>query len=1017
MTKEKKRKRTLRNAQEKKNKRGVSGTAKHQQKTNAQEPMTAPRETTHTQTPRQEPTYPLHNPQLFEEKLRWQPAPTGTGSTPSSLSSGTDQNITPTVPPATSSHAMPTGSQPITPEHINVNPLASSNAIPTGSQPNSAAQARKRTWPRRGVRGGRNYQKDVAVSASLRSTIAEQKGIADALRQVAREGKGEGGDRKREPTTNELYAALAYKAKMWFLNKDLKSNRDYMIVRHQVLQAGRHCGLHDRPGTMGNILEIVRKAHADACVERSNTGREIAEAKQPGVFMQGFMLSMPTVPTMPHETPIATVSRLEATEPWTMTSGNVYMWSGLFLRCLGGAIVEETTKCLYSRFILQRIKLFVGTIPTRYFKESVRYWTQLLGRYIGTFPIFDVLAGAVTSKRMARALTSLSTLDIVASEDAPIPMYEPPMQLPVAVNTMLDFLNPFWYASLYEAQGDMKVALVRHVAHTGLMCLSRTFLGLPGSILTHTIYNFASCLYTNSTAAMLDVTAIYNNSLVRSDLCLDHLETKRIETQDEYKYTQFEQRCQPNFGTRTLFGVEGFVSHVHRSCHHNEVISLEGRIGKKLPMHESPELTTKVKSRWKKTKTVRNRMIAMIGDVKPLKFNEWLAKFNASQKLLFSGIYESKEYYDKWSADTFLKREKAIHAVYTFLYVFYKDPRNISACPKWMVVKAGRWIRAIAKSICSNFRPYSVQDVFAGKHIVYTCGLSNEKIGMAFTEAVQIVSEMLAPGEHLMYIEDDQSRFDLHLTEGAFKTLDFMYRQLMPKSLCYTLKRGVSKAFTMLGNRYSVPYTMQSGWPDTSVADTLLNSVMKLELHGIGGPWITIINGDDSVTVTTSGYLNKLGIDNLKAGYADFGMEVSMKASRDYRDVEFCSARFVEGPIHHVLLPKTGKLLARICSDMKDRNPANYAGWARGIAITLKQFSGCDRLLGALGDAIESNFGDGKVIIERNEWQRYSDGTAKLPDFYQNLYYDHYYGLSVGEVERLVEHLKELQFPDRKSVV
>lgn len=885
-------------------------------------------------------------------------------------------------------------------------------AIPTGAAPAPPRPRVQTPWPRRGARGGRNYQRNGAINANLAQNLQMQQGENDALRQVIRDGTDGKNAGPPAPTTEELYRTLSYKARMWFLNKDLKSNRDYMIVRHQVLQAGRHCGLHDKPGSMDRILRIVTNAHKIACEERIVNGMETRRANTPGTFMQGLMLKLPETPMLPHESPIDRVTRLEATEPYSMTAGNVYVLSGLFLRCLAGAALEETVKCIYDRNVLTLLKTIAGYAPTRYFQRTLLHWTQKLTTMGG--PILGIASGLVSSKKLSRAIASVSEWasdNQNAGTIIPRPLPEAPHILSRSVSALFDIVNPFWYISKYEAQGNFKQAIARHVAHTGLMCLSRTVLGLPGAILAHTIYNFASCILTESKAAMLDVASIHAQSRVREDLCLDHLQIKPVQTQALFKYQQFEQRCKPGFATRTLFGVDGFRPEIHRNCHHNEVISLEGRVGKKLPMHESPELMLKVKKRWRRTKTVRQHMVKLLGEVEPLKFKDWLTKFKAPQKLLFSGIYENKEYYDKWSADTFGKREKALHAVYTFLYVFYKDPRTISACPKWMVSKAGRWIRAIAKSICANFRPECAQDVREGKHIVYTCGLSNQDIGEAFTKASRIVSEFLKPGEHLMFIEDDQSRFDLHLTEGAFVTLDHIYRQVMPQSLCYTLRRGVSKAFTMLGNRYSVPYTMQSGWPDTSVADTLLNCVMKFELHGIGGPWITIINGDDSVTITTSGYLRSLGIGNLKKQYADFGMEVSMTASRDYRDVEFCSARFVDAGSQHLLMPKTGKLLARICSDQKDRNPANYAAWARGVAITLNQFGKSDRLLGALGKAIDRNMGEGKIVIERNEYQRFSDGSVELDEFHQDLYYDHYYGLSTGEVDRLVDHLSSLAMP------
>jgi hypothetical protein len=362
-------------------------------------------------------------------------------------------------------------------------------------------------------------------------------------------------------------------------------------------------------------------------------------------------------------------------------------------------------------------------------------------------------------------------------------------------------------------------------------------------------------------------------------------------------------------------------------------------------------------------------------------------------------------------ASSFIKKEKALRNTADPLI---KDPRFIQGCPIELSACCGPYLRPFAKNVRQSLRPvqYSPQEIGSGKQIVYTCGLTNDDIGVEFSRAIDYISEHLDIDDELVFIEDDQSRFDLHLTEGPFRFLNSVYRSKLPRKVANALRRKVCVGRTNLGTKYSIPFTMQSGWPDTSVGDTLVNAIMKYAAHGVGQNWISIICGDDSITVTTRKALEARGGPNgLITSYQSFGMEVTLKVSDDPLDVEFCSGRFHPCRGSYLLVPKTGRILARICFDVVDRAPRKHNAWLRGISETLLHFGRVDPLLAALGKNLDERLGEGLVIKEAvNEYgHRYGDGVIQPSWEDTCMYYDAHYSMSEADVRECVAVISQSQ--------
>jgi hypothetical protein len=289
--------------------------------------------------------------------------------------------------------------------------------------------------------------------------------------------------------------------------------------------------------------------------------------------------------------------------------------------------------------------------------------------------------------------------------------------------------------------------------------------------------------------------------------------------------------------------------------------------------------------------------------------------------------------------------------------------------------------------------------------------MSGEAIGQAYADCLDLITSMCGPGDRVVVLEDDQSRFDLHLTKGPFEFLQQVYRQKLPKHVAEGLRRGKSRGRSNLGTKYEIPYTMQSGWPDTSVGDTWVNARMKHHIHVTGAPWVSIICGDDSVTVTLQSEIDLLGgVKAITAEYALFGMEVEMVLRTDPLDAEFCSGRFYPVGETYVLMPKTGRALMKMCIDMKQRNHEGQLAWLRGIAITLLHFGKVDPLMAALGRGLQRELGSGKVITERfNPYAKSIAGNTSAPWWDTLVYYNQHYDMSEADVLHCIHRLENIK--------
>jgi hypothetical protein len=497
------------------------------------------------------------------------------------------------------------------------------------------------------------------------------------------------------------------------------------------------------------------------------------------------------------------------------------------------------------------------------------------------------------------------------------------------------------------------------------------------------------------------------------DTCLEDHDMKVFPVQKDFQTVIGDVTCKLKSSIHAYWGIVSIMPTVFSNCSHNEKVSMEGRVGKLLPAHESPEIFKRVLNNWKLlAKSVDTLLTLIPRSEEPMDFYEWAGTFPPTRRMELIRTRVDCHDMPPLHAKSFIKREIALKDECD---LGFKDPRFIQGCPLELSAAVGPTLRTWTKQIVHSIGPecFTAAEVRAGKHIIYTCGRSNEEIGQCLRNAIRVIDEM-TPGEEIVFLEDDQSRFDLHLLEGPFKFLsNKIYSKKLSRRVAALLKRGVSRGTSSLGTKYSIPFTMQSGWPDTSVGDTLVNAAMKTSIHGSGRPWISIICGDDSVTVTTRGEIERLGgVTGIIESYKGYGMEVEATTCTDPLDIGFCSGRFYPVGDTYVLFPKTARILAKIACDMKMRTRVGDAeAWLRGITATLECYGRVDPLLGALGRSFRGQIGQGREIHD-DEWYgaRKFDGTVSSTRHDVLMYYDHHYGLSSSQVDALIGQLGVQKF-------
>jgi hypothetical protein len=397
--------------------------------------------------------------------------------------------------------------------------------------------------------------------------------------------------------------------------------------------------------------------------------------------------------------------------------------------------------------------------------------------------------------------------------------------------------------------------------------------------------------------------------------------------------------------------------------------------------------------------------------------NKWSENYPPGKRDRLRAMHRDGYDMPRLTASSFTKKEIAI-VDSDQIHKQLKDPRFIQGCPEELNVTVGRYIKPLTKNIKTALKPkaFLPVEIARGEQVIYMCGSNAEQVGDHFALSIECVKSIMDNDDEIVFIEDDQSRFDLHIRKGAFDSIHEIYKSTLPSHIKKLLKRRLSKGRTAFGTTYSIPYTMQSGWPDTSLADTVANATMKYFIHGVGRNWISIVMGDDSVTVTTRKTLALMGgIKGITDSYEKFGMEIEINVRHHVLDVEMCSSRFYPVGNTFVLMSKPGKRMATSLTDTRKRTKANSLAWQRGIAVGLSHAGLIDPLMQSMAQGIMAQVPQGPVLIERNEYKILHTTNLKSSWLDSCIYYDHHYGLSEAMLQHAMHQLATLTLGDQSN--
>jgi hypothetical protein len=791
----------------------------------------------------------------------------------------------------------------------------------------------------------------------------------------------DGKDEERRAIYDKLFAS----AKADWMVRSFTSPVDQHIVQNKLFTMQNGAKLYllvDDPIRVCSFI-YVRGMEA-ARDQRYWQGRRVASSMGGMLAALWALLTFHVVPALApklHRDPVKTVAVLESYRPW----------SAIFL--------------VWWQLLLWMLLAFMRVVLFAVCEEYIKYLSFVL-----LMEVEGLWAGV--------GLGVLMTLSISVVETRLAPR-------------KFRFLDRLMLHGLFVA-----FSVLFHVYHP-------TWKWWAVGVLPHATWNMVVLVLVGDADYLMDIfhTLYGDGEDTLTDICLEHLNTKPITVGEDFRLLRLGDSCRAKFGSRRLFGVDGYCAMVYRSCTHNERISLEGRVGKQL-FYEVPDckrdhadVGIRPQREWRKLQRrvipVFQRLIPRV--FAPMPYEAWCRTFPPAKRDYFLKFLKevlqprfrisaaiAKDRFGRLRkgivetvssvAKCFIKRELAVYPVEEFSDLVFKDPRWISGCPPELTAYLGPWVRQLAKNVHSSLKPreegagYTLADILVGRQIVYTCGMTCESIGEAFARAMHTVGKAMDPDDEILIVEDDQSRFDLHLKEGPFTFLNQCYDHFLGRKKGSALRRTKDpcRGVSCNGTSYEVAWTMRSGWPDTSVGDTLVNAAMKYGAHGIGELWLSIICGDDSITVTTRKALSRAGgVAGLHRAYRLYGMDVEIFIRDHPLDAEFCSSVFMpcgklaDGVDNYVLFPKPGKVFARMGWDMVNRPPAVRKQWLRAIAETIATYGHYDPILSAFAqNLLGKTRGVVALDLPRNEFQRQYSLTrdSEEMDFFR--FYAHRYGFS-----------------------
>jgi hypothetical protein len=365
-----------------------------------------------------------------------------------------------------------------------------------------------------------------------------------------------------------------------------------------------------------------------------------------------------------------------------------------------------------------------------------------------------------------------------------------------------------------------------------------------------------------------------------------------------------------------------YIPVVPYASHNNETIAINNRA-----LVETPRAD---KALWGRlgthSKSLLDKFTPISGFDVEGDFKAWNARFEKgrqrNQANAFEDLKKNPLTTEDFKRKSFVKRELTMKGGEEFEEF---DPRAIQGNSDRLNAALGPFIYKFSKQLANVWN--------SDKDICYTSGMTAEQIGSWRGQF---------GAEDVTIIEIDESRYDTHQGEECYDFRNMFYKHcgIDHYGQAGFASTSMSKIFgyTSKGVKYSVPFTMSSGSPDTSCANSLINGIKTeyaVKSFGLKG-FKMLVHGDDNLLVVR-GQLSQDEQKALRNHIIDFNHRLGFKSkvtiSTQWEHVEYCSSLFWPTHDGFVLGPKIGKRLPKIGFSLNKLELGEVKGMLLGLQI------------------------------------------------------------------------------------
>jgi len=249
-------------------------------------------------------------------------------------------------------------------------------------------------------------------------------------------------------------------------------------------------------------------------------------------------------------------------------------------------------------------------------------------------------------------------------------------------------------------------------------------------------------------------------------------------------------------------------------------------------------------------------------------------------------------------------------------------PRMIQGADPVFINLVGPWMMA--------FQDYVMKVWNKDNWLCFSSGLSGEQIGK------------WGNGIFASILENDISRWDSSVCRQLLLLEHWIFDQFgCPEMVSELIRNNVStRGLTHGGIKYWASAGRKSGDPYTSVGNSILNVLIHLyiltdrgtiPLRNVRYTSKMIVQGDDNVTM----HNRNMDFSLWRQVFEELGFKAVTIARKSLDETEFCSSRFMPTVNGYILVPKFGRVLAKLGSFCNPPKGVDTQAMLKGVVLGL----------------------------------------------------------------------------------